>query len=164
MFTDVDLGPFPATRRLERTWLALHRSTTTSLESSVKSVEPFGVFLTLKLPSGGAGTPGVELVKSLTDGVVAAFQAQRDRTAVEAVAKCLGDEMREEPLRIAELLLDQSRAVLGMEDHLVRKRGRGVQWNPGDHMCVVGQLLRDEAEGRDWRLSGELWLLERIPV
>jgi hypothetical protein len=124
----------------------------------------FGVFLTLKVPSGGAGTPGVELVKSLIDGVVAAFQAHGDRATVEAVATCFGDAMREEPLRIAELLLDQRRAALGVVDHLVRKRGTGVQWNPGDHMCMVGQLLRDQAEGRDWRLSGELWLLEPFAV
>jgi hypothetical protein len=40
-----------------------------------------------------------------------------------------------------------------------------VQWNPGDHMCVVCQLLlRDEPEEGDWRLSGELWCLEPVGV
>jgi hypothetical protein len=163
-FTDVDLGLFPATGRLAQTWLALHRSFTTLVESNVTSVEPFGVFLTLKVPSVGAGTSGAELVKSLIDGVVAAFQAHGDQATVGAVAKRLGDAMREEPVRIAELLLDQTRAALGVVDQLVWKRGAGVQWNPGDHMCVVGQLLHNEAEGHDWRLSGELWLLEPVVV
>jgi hypothetical protein len=34
---------------------------------------------------------------------VAAFQAHGDRATVEAVARCLGDAMREGPLRVAEL-------------------------------------------------------------
>jgi len=37
-----------------------------------------------------------------------------------------------------------------------------VQWNPSDHLCVAGQVLRHP--GDRWRLSGEIYLLAPAPV
>jgi hypothetical protein len=161
-FTNVSLGRFPATGRHAQTRLGLRRSGAAFVESSIAAAEPFGVFLTLRVPPGGRGTPGAVLVKSLIDGVVAAFQAHGDLLTVRQVAERLGRAIGEEPAHVAEMPLDQRQAALGVVDQLVRARAGGVQWNPGDHMCVAGQVLRDEARGRDWRLSGELRRLEPV--
>jgi hypothetical protein len=132
------------------------------VESSIPAVEPFGVFLALKVPFAGRGIPQAELLKSLIDGVVAAFQAHRDQATVDEVAARLGRQMLEDPVRIKEMLPDQRCASLGVVHQVVRTRGAGVQWNPSDHMCVVRQVLRDEVAGGEWLLSGELSCLDPV--
>lgn len=62
---------------------------------------------------------------------------------------------------IAQALLDDKRAVLGMTDRLVHLRGSGVQWNPADHLCMAGQVLCREAPGDAWTLSGEIHAIEQ---
>src|SRR6266568_4352687 len=47
-------------------------------------------------------------------------------------------------------------AVLGVTDMLVHPRGTGVQWNPADHLCMAGQVLRRQVPGGTWTLSGEI--------
>jgi hypothetical protein len=46
---------------------------------------------------------------------------------------------------IAQTLLNDGRAVLGVTDMLVHLRGTGVQWNPADHLCVARQVLCQQA-------------------
>ena len=62
---------------------------------------------------------------------------------------------------IAQTLLNDRRAVLGITDMLVHTRGTGVQWNPADHLCVAGQVLCPQAPGGTWTLSGEIHAVEQ---
>lgn len=62
---------------------------------------------------------------------------------------------------IAQALLDDGRAVLGVTDRLVYSRGTGVQWNPADHLCMAGQILYWQAPGDAWTLSGEIYAIEQ---
>jgi len=161
-FEEVHLGRFGTEGRLAQTWLAVHRAKAEVADQSITPDTPFGVFLQLSIPGGTRLGLRPELVKSLIDGVVCALQAQRDPASIDEIAARLSSVIREAPSRIAERLLDQERAVLGIVNRLIHLRGVGVQWNPSDHMCVVGEVLRGEAPGKDWRLSGEVWTLEAL--
>jgi hypothetical protein len=62
---------------------------------------------------------------------------------------------------IAQTLLNDRRAVLGITDMLVHPRGTGVQWNPADQLCVAGQVLCRRASGGTWTLSGQIHAVEQ---
>jgi hypothetical protein len=102
----------------------------------------FGVFLDLEVPPSTG--PGVrpELLKTVLDGVVCAFQTHVDETTVHDMVSRIADELNVDPNDVAQNLLASGRAVLGARHQLVHRRGVGVQWNPSDHLCVAGQLLR----------------------
>ena len=122
---------------------------------------PFAVFLTLGYPRTRTVTAGPELVKSLIDGTVAAFQAHGDRVALTEIAARLASATGEQASLIARALLDDKRAVLGRTGRLVHLRGTGVQWNPADNLCLPGQVLCRAALGNTWSLSGEIYAVEQ---
>lgn len=62
---------------------------------------------------------------------------------------------------IAQTLLDDGRAVLGITDMLVHLRGTGMQWNPADHLYMAGQVLGRQGPGGTWTLSGEIHAVEQ---
>ena len=159
-FHDVSLGGFGSAKRLEQSWLAVHGGEAKTISGKVSPTTPFGVFLKLAVPLGATGDLRPELVKSMVDGTIAAFQAHSDRSTVVEISTRLARTTGAEADRFAELLLDQRRAVLGVVNRLVHVRGSGVQWAPSDHMCVVGEVLREDSTGPDWGLSGEIWALE----
>jgi hypothetical protein len=97
-----------------------------------------------------------ELVKALMDGTVAAFQAHGNQKAVAELATRLALATGRSADMIAQALLNDERAILGITDMLVRLRGTGVQWNPADHLCMAGQVLCRPASGGTWTLSGEI--------
>jgi hypothetical protein len=161
-FTAGSFGRFPVSSLLALTWLAVHRGTAQVADpDTTPSESPFGVFLVLRHPGAAATWPRPELVKQLIDGVVTAFQAHRDLASVAEVSARIGAVVGESPAFIGETLLDQRQAVLGSVDHLVRLFGPGVQWNPGDHMCVAGEVVLESATGDTWQLSGEVCALVR---
>lgn len=160
-FTDITLGQFAPAKRLEQTWLAVHRGGVEIGKHCITRDAPFGIFLSLEPPVGSRAAARPQLTKALVDGVVAALQAQHEGAAIDEAAARVGGVLLEEPRRIAEMLLDERRAVLGVVNRLVHLRGLGVQWNPGDHLCVVGEVLCAEPAGSDWRLSGEVWTVQQ---
>lgn len=123
-------------------------------------ITPFATLLRLRTPQGVRVDLRPELVKSLIDGVVAGFQAHRDRTTLGEISRRVGATLGMESDRIAQLLLDPGPAVLGVVNRLVHLRGAGVIWNPSDHMCVAGEVLVEDSTGPDWRLDGQLWAVE----
>jgi hypothetical protein len=98
-----------------------------------------------------------ELLKTVLDGVVCAFQTHVDETTVHDMVSRIADELNVDPNDVAQNLLASGRAVLGARHQLLHRRGVGVQWNPSDHLCVAGQLLR--SRGDRWRLRGEIYRL-----
>jgi hypothetical protein len=79
-----------------------------------------------------------------------------NRSSVAEVATRLATTTGSPASLIAQALLDDTRAVLGATSSLVHPRGTGVQWNPADHRCVVGQVLCRSVPGATWMLSGEI--------
>jgi hypothetical protein len=160
-FTGADLDRFPSVKRLEQVWLAIHHATAETASQPAVPATPFAVFLTLSYPHAKTVGADPELVKALIDGTVAAFQAHGDHAAITEIAARMALVTGQPAGLIAQALLDDKRAVLGMTDRLVHLRGTGVQWNPADHLCVAGQVLCQEAPGDTWRLSGEIHAVEQ---
>lgn len=161
-FQRAQLSDFPSAHRLAQTWRAIHQTAAETSGSSLGPGEPFGVFLTVFVPSLATGQLRPELVKSLVDGTVAAFQAQVDGAAAEIPACRVAAQLGEAPDHVREFLLDNQRAVLGPRARLVHPWRDGVQWSPGDHLCVVGQVQREETDVNGWSLSGQVRALAAI--
>ena len=160
-FSGADLGLFPSDKRLEQVWLAIHHARAETARQRAVPETPFAVFLTLSYPR--AKTVGADpgLVKALIDGTVAAFQVHGDHAVITQIAARLAIATGQPAGLVAQALLDDKRAVLGMTDRLVHLRGTGVQWNPADHLCVAGQVVCREAPGDMWTLSGEIHAVEQ---
>ena len=159
-FTGADLGRFPSDKRLEQVWLAIHRA------EAETAGQPAARNAVRRLPHprlSARKTVGAdpELVKALIDGTVAAFQAHGDQASAAEIAARLAIATGQPAGLIAQTLLDDERAVLGVADRLVHPRGTGVQWNPADHLCMAGQVLCREAPGDTWTLSGEIHAVEQ---
>jgi hypothetical protein len=159
-FTEAGLGRFPASRRLEQAWLAIHRAEPEVAGQGIAAGAPFAVLLTLGCPRAKTVVAGPELVKTLIDGTVAAFQAPGDLADSGEISARIGAATAEPPGVITKILADDQRAVLGASGSLVYLRGAGVQWNPADHLCVAGQVLIAETTGDSWTLSGDIHAVE----
>ena len=160
-FTDARLGAFPASRRLEQAWLAIHRAEAETAGTGAGAGRPFALFLTLDCPRGTTVAAAPELVKALIDGTVAAFQGSSATDRAAHAASRVAAATGEQPGLITQLLADSTRAVLGATGVLVHLRGEGVQWNPADHLCVAGQLLITQTVGNTWTLSGAIHAVEQ---
>ncbi len=161
-FSNATLGVFGPARRLEQTWIAVRQADAEIADEALVSNTPFATVLRLRAPHGVRVALRPELIKSLVDGVVAGFQAHRDPATIGDVSLRIATTLPIESDRIAQILTDRSRAVLGVVNRLVHLRDPGVQWNPSDHMCVAGEVLLEKPIGNDWRLDGELWALEPV--
>lgn len=156
----VDLGRFGAEKRLEQVWLAL-RCTAIEVASPPRQPRtPFAVHVTVRPPRGRLAVLGY-LVKSIFDGVVAAFQAHEDAASVGEVSARVAKTVSASPQQVEALLLDQGQAVLGVTDRLLHERGAGVQWTPADDLCVGGELLAEEPVDERWSIRGRLTELRR---
>lgn len=163
-FAGASLGQFPGARRLEQVWLAVHRADPTVSGSQLPDASPFAMFLTLCHPRATTAAASPELVKALIDGTSAAFHAHGDPAGLSEIAQRVAASTGELPEAIAQMLADDRQAVLGVPRRLLCLRGTGVQWMPGDHMCLVGQVLcSPAATADDWTLSGEILALEPRP-
>jgi hypothetical protein len=159
-FSGADLGRFPSARRLEQVWLTIHHAEAHTAGQPAPAT-PFAVFLTLSHPRAKTAGANPELVKALMDGTVAAFQAHSNQGAVAEIAARLAVATGRPARLIAQTLLNDGRAVLGVTDMLVHLRGTGVQWNPADHLCMAGQVLCQQVPGGTWTLSGEIHAVEQ---
>ncbi len=149
-FGPVDLGNFPSEHRLAQVWLALRRARVNVAEEPLRPQIPFGVRLRLEAPGSEFAAP--ELVKSVVDGTVAALQAHGDRGTVDDMSTRLAEQLGASGEGLARELLDDRRAVLGVTRRLLYRRAAGVQWDPGDNLCLAGEVLVEP--GSAWALSG----------
>jgi hypothetical protein len=161
-FANADLGSFPGAKRLEQVWLAVQRAPVVRLHGELSAPAPFAVLLTISSPAGRATSANPELVKALIDGVTAAFQGHGQQADLNELATRLAANLGEQRDDIAELLAGRRNAVLGIMPRLLCLRGGGVQWMPGDNMCMAGQVQCSVGTGSGWRLSGEIVALEGL--
>jgi hypothetical protein len=158
-FDDVELGRFRGPKQLEQTWLAIHCDQNVVTDGSVSADTPFAVMLALAHPRPAAHVAGPELVKALIDGTVAAFQGHDDQTSLSEISRRIAGNVNQPPSAVAAMLANRERAVLGRVDKLAFTRGSGVQWNPGDHACMAGQIISEPTDKDSWSLSGQVYEL-----
>ncbi len=158
-FTDAALGAFPAAKRLEQTWRAVHHARVDLGSRQFRRGERFAVLLTLTPPAGSRPAARPDLVKPLLDGAIAAFQAHEDDASLAEVSTRLAATLGDTPSEVARMLQNGDRAVLGSPGWLVYLFGNGVKWNPDDHNCTLGELTISEPAGGRWLLSGRIHAL-----
>jgi hypothetical protein len=157
----IDLGGFDGDKKLAQVWLALaHGFNTGTVRISSPGIGPdeeFAVNIAIRSPHGEKWSLG-KLVKPIVDGVISAFHAHTDATDLSEIVGRLAKQLRADPVMIKGYLLDRRRAVLGDVPRLIYLRGDGVQWNPSDHLCTVGELLAGETEpgDRSWAIKGRI--------
>jgi hypothetical protein len=153
-FESVDLHSFAGSKRLAQTWLALHRAPVATDTTWLAPDRLFAVRLQLQGP--GRVVASAELVKSVIDGVVCAFQCHQDQASLSAVAEMLARALSASAQEIAAALSNDRRAVLGNVDRLVYPYRGDVKWDPSDHRCVAGEVRTSTSTTRLWTLSGSV--------
>jgi hypothetical protein len=159
-FDWIDLGAFAGEKKLAQVWLALARGQVEVVEPACAPETPIAVKVAVRPPRGRQPVWG-NLVKGIFDGVICAFQAHSDTDVLPEVVARLGTVLPADPVELEEHLLDQRRAVLGVVQQVVSPYGKGVKWDPADHMCVAGELLAAEPVDERWAITGELVELSR---
>lgn len=154
-----DLGPFSGVKKLEQVWLALARSDVQCASPGRALDAPFAVLVTIRSPRRTTPVLG-GLVKSIFDGVVAAFQAHAHRSNVALLAQRVSHHVTASPREIEARLLNQEKAVLGVVPRLLYLRDKGVQWATADDRCVGGELLTAEPDASTWAIKGRIVELE----
>ncbi|WP_099023761.1 hypothetical protein [Mycolicibacterium palauense] len=150
-----DLGALRGEKLAASVWLALRRR---EVEIRGPADEPntaFAVKLRVRPPPTHRRVLG-NLMKPFFDGVIAAFQIHSGSVVRPEVTARLADQLEAHPDELSEYLQDDSRAVLGAAPRLVALYRSGVQWNPTDHLCVAGELLRVDPVDSGWAISGEI--------
>lgn len=159
-FDWTDLGAFTGEKIAAQVWLALSRGQAEVAEQVRAPDRPFAVRVEVRPPRDHQKVLG-NLVKGVFDGVISAFQAHTDTTVLPEVGERISKVVGAVPKEIEQHLLDRHRAVLGDVSRLVSPYGKGVQWNPADHWCVAGELLRAEPIDSHWAIKGEIVELQR---
>jgi hypothetical protein len=137
-------------------WLALRRALP-AVDSPVMG--RFGLELAIRLSTEDTVHPAA-VVKPLLDGVVCAMQTHDGRDLIEAstrLARRLGLP-REEAER---LLMNRDCAWLGFR-RLLWTRAEGIQWNPGDDLCMTCTLRVTRGTETLWRLDARLFEVEPL--
>jgi hypothetical protein len=119
----------------------------------------FGLRLAVNLPFNTSKNI-VSLVKPLFDGVIAAFHSH-DGTNQQEISRRISSVINQPVDIVSSYLSDNENAVLGART-LLYLRSKGIQWNPADHLCVLGELSFEKTTRSNIHLSGELFLLESI--
>lgn len=153
------LGTFAGEKKLAQVWLALKRGQAQALAPTGVQA-PFAVKLEVRPPHGRQPVWG-GLLKGIFDGVICAFQAQADMSALPETVARLAAVLPARRAEIETLLLDRRLAVLGTVPRLVSPYRRGVKWDPADHLCVAGELLAVDPVDSLWAIRGEIVELSR---
>jgi hypothetical protein len=106
--------------------------------------------------SGQINVPAA--TKVLFDGAISALH-RHDRSGLPGVAARLAAQLGLDADEVAHLLCNRSFALLGTR-RLLWPHGAGLQWNPQDALCVLGEITRTDPEAPTTMLSGEVWRVE----
>lgn len=101
-----------------------------------------------------------DIVKPLVDGIVAGLHAYDGRDA-EVVTQRLAGRLGLDLVYVSRLLHDDSRAWLGTR-RLLWTRADGVQWNPGDDLCVSLTMRVNRDSEPQWRMDLQLYTVESL--
>jgi hypothetical protein len=151
-----------ALRRPETAWYAAKTGTLTVLEPPTSELRSFALRVRVDVPDSAVVAPAL-LLKPLFDGILSALHSHDGTAAAQVVARLAG-RLGADPAQIHAYLHDGRGAILGRR-RLVYLRAAGLQWNPRDDACLVGELvLRPATAGGAWQVSAEaLALAPAIP-
>jgi hypothetical protein len=154
-FDWTDLGASFGDGKVAPVWLAVAHSQADVAEIPLAAETPFAVTVEIRPPHNRHPRPDLKM-KAVFDGVIAAFQTHTDTAVLDDVARRLATVLPCDAAEITRHLHDDRRAVLGAVPQLVRPNNAAGVWNPGDHWCLVGQLLAVEPVDSRWAIRGEV--------
>lgn len=162
-FDWTDLGAFKSEKQLAQVWHAIVHAEV-DLSDQIAPDTPFGVLIEVRAPYGREPVWG-GLLKGIFDGVICALQAHSGPVSTEVV-KRLATDLAVTPEDIGSDLSNPAWNVLGTVAPLVSSFGRGVKWNPSDHLCVAGELLaaKPEPDDKNWKIKGAVFELSRRSI
>jgi hypothetical protein len=135
-------------------WLAM-KEADMDVARVARPDEAFGMSLMVGVPPDQKAAPS-RIVKPLVDGIIAGLHCH-DGTDLDELATRLHAQLPAISVdRIAELLSDETSAVLGRRE-LLWCRAASVQWNPADDLCLALELDIEPAER--WMVSGHAYEL-----
>ncbi len=140
-------------------WYSFRTSQVEVHHIPANSLSHFGLKMTIMAPSEKTVNVA-SLIKPLLDGLIASFHTYNGESIVQ-VSQNIGKVLGKHPSTIAELLCRPDQAILGNRS-LVWVRDNGVQWNPGDDLCLAAELLIRPYVGPTWLISGTLFQIEYL--
>lgn len=167
-FDWVDLGELKGEKLAAPVWLALARACESGQAEVFFSNFTPGTEFAVKVhirPPGKHTRTLANMVKGIIDGLVSAFQAHTDMTILEQVIPPLASTiqtaspaLKSNAAEIERHLREQGRGVLGEVAQLISPyRGSSFAFAPDDHLCVAGELLRDDPPSdQHWAIKGEV--------
>ena len=158
-FANVTVPAVGASSNPALIWLPVRQALTRSSAASHQ-----GRLFALRLRLEGPPVTGAaaSLVKSLFDGVIAAFSAH-DGSREDEVVLWLNDRFAYDMTLSRKLLQSLEGDPLGTR-RLLHPRAQGFQWAPDDDRCVAGELVITRSNQSRFRLSGELFAVEPRPA
>ncbi len=117
----------------------------------IDSSTPFGVQVTINTPVARISLS--HTIKPLLDGIISSFH-NHDGSNMDEIAERLSGLLKLSKEDTAALLANSTIAVLGRR-RLLNPFGKGLQWNPADHMCVAAKVTVQI--DNDWSISGEIF-------
>ena len=142
-------------------WLAMKKTHPHVRIKPSASPQTFGLRVKIGGPEN-AHLKLVPLMKPVFDGIISAFH-QHDGSAEDEIIKRLSLELKVHSEKLAGMLRDDSCALLGKR-RLIWPYRNGVQWNPQDENCLVGELSAEYGKQTNWTLTGELFVLSGDPT
>lgn len=167
-FDWTDLGELAGDKLLAPVWLALarahERGKAETFPAHFTPGTVFAVRLRIRPPHEHQRVLG-NMVKGIIDGVVSALHSHTDMTVLPRVIPSLTQTIAKASpaldaasADIERHIREHGRDVLGPVPLLVRPSASGgVIWDPDDHLCVAGELIRaDPPSGRHWAIKGDV--------
>jgi len=140
----------------DETWLALRRALPPATSPAIGR---FGLDLTLQVSAEDDVRPAA-VVKPIVDAVVSAMQSHDGRDMAEVSGR-LSRRLGLPRPEVEALLVKRGAAWLGTR-RLLWARSDGLQWNPGDDLCMTCTLRITRGPSSLWRLDALLSEVEML--
>ena len=156
--------PFGPVSALTKPAIVWYASKTGEVEVLAGAVLPesYGVRAWLAAPSSDPPNPAA-VIKPLLDGLVSALHRHNEPGSLGEISEPIARQVGIAPDAAGKALIDRTGAVLGPRRLAWRWGQEGVQWNPADDRCVVGDLvLVGGSRGGLWSASAQVFPVEYL--
>ncbi len=151
-WTDISMVKLTSDMKPHEFWIALKEHNGCVSSDEIYKDKYFGLSLQIEMPERSNFNLAA-IIKSMLDGIIAAFHVYQG-SELHLVSERLANVMSVDAQYVAKLLMDKSKAVLGVRN-LLQPYQNNVQWNPADDRCVAINITCKKAtEKKAPKISG----------
>ena len=157
--------PFGPANALTKPAIVWHASRTGKVEALAEPglPESYGMRVWLSPPSTDPPNPAA-VIKPLIDGLVSALHYHDEPSSLAEISERIARQVGIAADTAGAALTDRTDAVLGPRRLAWRWGEDGVQWNPADDRCVVGDvILASASQDGLWNARAEVFGVEYSP-